>query len=468
MATAKLILDKRRKDPKLINPEKQSDDNLYPFRIRIFKGDDHRDITLPYKFTINDWDEKEKRVSKNYPNSIRVNAAIQEKYSIVNNTLANYDRMIEPMDAEALKQFVISEIDKVLNERQITPEIKEIVDSSRPKELRDLYLEKYGKVIIQRARDKKKNGTAKWYDDGIAAIKKFNKGKDILLDDITVTFLENFEAHHLSIGNTLNGIGPYLRAIRSITNKAIKELLKNKRFDNYPWGGGYVVKGEDTSPRPVRINVIDDIRMLKYEKDCPEWNAQRYLLFMFNSRGMNFIDLAKFTKAKVIDAKYTTGKLISGRLEYKRSKTNVKVSLKLTPESINVLNDYDIFHKKMDEQVFPIGYEESKTGRETYSQKRKRINKTLTKLAYDAGHHGVQITTYTLRYAFGTELRRQGYGLDVVQEALGQKDSRSAQIYTEDYEESVLDRVTEMIVTNEVKDGVNKRKKIGDKRVAVR
>lgn len=420
MATAKIILDKRRKDKSLIDLENEIDKNIYPLRIRIFKDADFREITLPYKFTTSEWIEKENRVAKTYPNFNRINSAIHERYSAVNTTLSDHALAIEKMDLDAMKEFVVSKINSKLNEKH-EPEVQEYVDKSRPKEERNLYLEKFGQVIIDRTRDKKKNGTAKWYEDGIAAFKKFNDGKDILIADITITFLENFEAHHLSIGNTLNGIGPYLRAVRSITNKAVKEILKNKRFDNYPWSGGYIVKGEDTTPRPIRMNVIEDIRALKYGKTAAEWNAQNYLLFMFNNRGMNFIDVAKFSKNKVLDAKYSNGKLLSGRLEYKRSKTNVKVSIKLTPESIDILNKYDIYNKAGHELVFPIGYEESKTGRATYSQKRKRVNKTLTKLAKDAGHDDVEITTYTLRYAFGTELRRKGFGLDVVQKLLVKK-----------------------------------------------
>ncbi|HSH65396.1 MAG TPA: tyrosine-type recombinase/integrase, partial [Bacteroidia bacterium] len=291
--------------------------------------------------------------------------------------------------------------------------------------------------------------------------------KDILIDDITITFLEDFEAHHLSLENKLNGISAYLRAVRSITNKAVKEILKNKRYENYPWAGGYTIKTEKTKPRPVRMEVIEDIRKIKLEKGTAAWNAQNYLLFMFNNRGINFIDVAKLTKNKIENAHYVSGKLIDGRLKYKRSKTDVETTVKLTKESLRILNDYNIFGKENDEFVFPIGYVESKTGRETYSQKRKRINSAMTQLAVDAGHPNVPVTTYTLRYTFGTELRRQGFGLDVVQEALAQSDSRSAQIYTENYEESVLDRVTEMIVMQKSKKLSNSSQRNRDNRVSV-
>lgn len=69
--------------------------------------------------------------------------------------------------------------------------------------------------------------SAGWYKDGVNAFLKFKKADDLLLDDIDVTFLRNFQAYHESKGNSKNSISAYLRAVRAIYNSAIaKERFK--------------------------------------------------------------------------------------------------------------------------------------------------------------------------------------------------------------------------------------------------
>jgi integrase/recombinase XerD len=389
MATAKLILDKRRKDLSLIDETSNIDKNKYPLRIRIYKDKISTEITLKYKFSPNEWIESENRVDKSYPNSVRVNSAIQRRFSITTTVLSDYDGVIKDMDIESVKQLVQREIDKQITPAEGDPEIKKIISNAKSNDEAGLFLEKFGNQIIERTEKKGKFGTARWYETGINAVKSFNNDKDILISDITISFLEEFEAEHISRGNKKNGISAYLRAVRSITNYAVKEILKGKKYETYPWGrGGYSIPSERTKKRAIKRDGLDKINDLKYKEFSANWNAKNYFLFMFNNRGINFIDIAKLKKKQIVNAIYKNGKLTAGRLEYDRSKTGKDFSIKLTPASTKILNLYNIAEKSPNDFVFPIGFEETKSGLTNHQQRLKRFNSHLKEIATDAGMEG--------------------------------------------------------------------------------
>jgi hypothetical protein len=54
-------------------------------------------------------------------------------------------------------------------------------------------------------------------------LKKFNGGKDIKFNEVNYDFLKKFEEYHFSRGNSINGLASYMKTIRAIYNKAIKD-----------------------------------------------------------------------------------------------------------------------------------------------------------------------------------------------------------------------------------------------------
>ncbi len=87
----------------------------------------------------------------------------------------------------------------------------------------EISLKDWAKVIIERSLNADSPGTEGWYQQGVDEIIKYNNGSDIMLYDLTVTFLKNFESHHKGKGTSVNTTGIYLRAVRSIYNKSIDE-----------------------------------------------------------------------------------------------------------------------------------------------------------------------------------------------------------------------------------------------------
>ncbi|MEG3656802.1 phage integrase SAM-like domain-containing protein [Arenibacter palladensis] len=84
-------------------------------------------------------------------------------------------------------------------------------------------LSQWGKVIIDRKLRSNKPGTASWYAGAIRSITKLNGGKDLRLNEFTVTLLTNFQIEHKAKSTSKNGISSYLRAVRALYYSAIKE-----------------------------------------------------------------------------------------------------------------------------------------------------------------------------------------------------------------------------------------------------
>lgn len=157
------------------------------------------------------------------------------------------------------------------------------------------------------------------FKEAVRVLLTFHGNHKLLLSDIDETFLEDLEADYVGNGNKINGLGVYLRAIRRIYNLAIKDRQTEVAANDYPFGrSGYSIKREKAKKRAVKLDVIQKIRKLKYKKSSPQWHHRNYFLFMFNMRGMNFIDMAFLKKNAIKD----------DRIMYKRRKTKRGASVK--------------------------------------------------------------------------------------------------------------------------------------------
>lgn len=443
MATAKLILNKRHKNQNLIT--QKGDGNRYPLIIRVYRKNELCEIPLKYKFLDTEWVDN--RVHKSYANSKRANYAISRRVSIINDLLLKHDRVIQTMDMQSVNKLLITELERILEkEENPTLEVQEIIaESLNP--ANSTSLEQFGKKLIERARRQDEHATARWYKNGIDAIKQFNNEKDITLNNITVSFLEAFKSEHISRGNSKNTVSAYLRAVRAITNYAIKEEFNGKRFDNYPWGiGGFSIPSQKTKKRAVKKDIIEDLKNLKIEKYSELWNAQNYFIWMFNNRGMNFIDIAKLKKKQITQTAYKNKKLVSGRNEYVRSKTDKDFSIKLTADSIRILNLYNIFEKQPDDFIFPIGFEYSEKGWNEHCQKIKINNIRFRKLASMIGEEDLNLTTYVARHSWASIAKKSGISPAIIGDGLGHEDSKTTEVYLEEFENDVLDDANELIV----------------------
>ncbi|UII81116.1 site-specific integrase [Flagellimonas sp. CMM7] len=417
MALIRLALDTRK--------NARNRHGLFPIVLRVFHKKQSL-IRLGHYTSINGWDDRNSRLKK----------------SAAMNRNLDCDEINRELDgklyaAKELARELGSSIDK-LDFQGFIDHIKEKWDYNPTSEIRhkidnQVSISVWGKVVTDRKKSANSPATAKWYQDGIDALVKFNKGKDIMLYDITVSFLKDFEAYHLGRGNSKNTISIYLRAIRSIYNNAIQEdkfIPVKNAFEQYR-----IPSSTRTKKRVVGKEKIINIKELRYEFGSPLWHTKNYTLIMFYCRGMNFIDLVK-TKVKDIS---------NGRLYYGRSKTGNPFSVKITEGLQNILNHY-INGKKPSEYLLPTNYDGSSKHYQKYKSQRRRMNERLKIIAKDAGIEG-SFTTYYIRHSWATIAKYMGISTEIISEGLGHSSIRTTEIYLKDFDDRILDEANEMIVS---------------------
>ncbi|NOQ75437.1 MAG: tyrosine-type recombinase/integrase [Crocinitomix sp.] len=429
MAKVTLKLDNRSKSERV--------DGTFPIIISVSQKGATRLINLKKYCTLEDWDDENKLVGS-ITNFKQINAKIKMQFSRAEMYLIENQIAVEDMDVNELKSRLMPEI---FDTKKTTLAVKKkfLAKKLNPSSLTD-----YTEVKIKRLIRSKNTGNATAIETGLKALQRFTGNDEILFADVDLIFLRNFEAYCKSRGNKPNTISAYIRPFQTIFKEAIIDDTIPAELNYFP-KYKIPVAGK-TKKRALRIETIYKIREVEVKVKTALWDAKNYFLFMFNNMGINLIDVAKIEKHQIVGAKYKDGKLVSGRLTYERSKNKRQYSIKLTEESIAILNSYDVYSKAPEDRVFPIGYVDSPKGYRTYKQKRKRINDRIRLVAKKAGIME-DITSYYARHSWATIAKRKMLPISVIAEGLGHSDVRTTEIYLDSFDDDVLDDANDSIVS---------------------
>jgi site-specific recombinase XerD len=417
MARAKLILDTRKNSKNI--------DGLFPVALSLFHKKP-RIVRLPYFTSISGWDGrnmlfKKSVISNKEQDCGEINKELNDKLYTAKSIIDKLGETLNELTVDVLMQNIKELWDKKL-------------DSDFRKNLsNEISLSEWCQVLVDRKLKEGKASTAQWYKESNSAFVKFNKGLDVKLYNLNVTFLKEFELEQKAKGNSNNAISSYMRAVRAIYNSAIKEdkyiPIKNP-FHHYK-----IPTTRRTKKKALTKEKIIAIRNLKYEQGSSLWHTHNYFMCMFNCRGMNLIDLAKL---RIKD--------VSGdRIFYGRSKTGDSLSVKITEEFANIMKFYTK-GKKENDFIFPIGYDGAIENFKKYTSDRRLINKLLKIIAVDAGLEE-KITSYYIRHSWATIAKNMGISTEVISEGLGHHSLKTTEIYLRSFSNSVLDDANDLVVS---------------------
>ncbi|MDR1884247.1 MAG: site-specific integrase [Prevotella sp.] len=240
--------------------------------------------------------------------------------------------------------------------------------------------------------------TAEIFRDTLNKIeKKF--GSRIYFDDITFTWLENFDREMKKDNNSVNGRSLHFRNIRTVFNDAINKDVID--INLYPFRK-FKIKSEKTRKRALSI---EHLRMLfNYQgSESLVW-ARDVAKLIFFLVGINVKDL------------YTLQCPSNNIVEYKRWKTNVPCSAKLEPETVELMNR---FKGKNHLLYFPE--------RMSYKSFGQRINKNLNIIGKEIGVG--RLTTYNMRHTWATVAASLEIPKETIGAALGHTGNSITDIY---------------------------------------
>ncbi|MCR9171942.1 MAG: site-specific integrase [bacterium] len=431
MASIKIGLDTRKSS--------QKKDGSYPIVMKVHHQQSTQRINLKLSCQKREWNESKTRLKSGVDYTL-VNARIHSYLKKANSYLSQNVFEVDAMTPIELKKTIQVEIFSSSDVSQIKKDIRV------ERKINGTSLTEFALLKSERLRMSKKNGYADNIEQSIERLHKFSGRTNLLFADVDLAFLKNFTAYCYGRGNKPNTIGVYLRPIKALFNEAIEEGHLKKGMN--PFDGKFKIPKSKTKNRALSREDIHAFRNVKLKKGSADWNAQAYFLFMFNCRGMNFIDLVKLRKDQLTDLEYDdSGNLVGGYFTYWRTKLGEKtmLSVKLTKEAAGIL-DHFLNLNSNGPFVFPNGYEESEAGRKRYKQQRKRLNKRLREIAKDAGIVNTEVTTYYARHSWATLASQGNMPINMIKQGLGHTNINTTQIYIDSFRNEDLDDANDKIV----------------------
>ncbi len=290
----------------------------------------------------------------------------------------------------------------------------------------------YAKKITQDLFDAGKIGTAQSYLNATNFLKTIGNKKPLKFSDLNYSFLVRIENKYVAEGKSLNGLAVHLRSIRAIYNKAIKEGVCQKEL--YPFDK-YKIKQEKTKKRALTLDEIKRIENLEIPENTTLFHLQQIFMFSFYTIGMNLVDILKL---KISD-------LQDGRINYVRSKTYKKFSIKITGKIEQILNYYTD-NKKDNDLVFPL-MPNKKLSKQEYFNEYKKVRdnlnrriKTLAKMAEIS-----KLTFYSARHSWASLANTKKIPITAISQSLGHADIKTTQIYLKSLDNEIIDGYNEEI-----------------------
>lgn len=387
-------------------------DGTYPILMRIIQGNKTSQLSVKLYLHKKDWDEKKRIIKSSYQGTesvARLNNYLQKKKS-------------EAMD-------ILTKLDETKQLQSLTPvQIKELIQ----KKPDTTSFFKYTEKLIDELKKANKIGNARSYSFVLSMLKKYCNEKDLQFSELNYKFLVQFETHHYEKGNKTNSLSMYMRTIRAVFNRAIKDGLVEREL--YPFTK-YQIKSKKTQKRAISVSAISSVEGLVFEPTHILYNTHNYFLFCFYMRGLPFADMAHLKLSNIID----------GRIKYDRQKTDKPYNVKITDNAQRILKKY-ITGKQKDDFIFPIikretpeeQYKDIEWARSRYNKKLKDIAK-LCKIEEN-------LTSYVGRHSFATIAKGLKIPIANISDMLGHESIKTTEIYLDSLPSDIMDSYHEQIV----------------------
>ena len=384
MATVKILL-------KLNKINSQGEAPLY---LRIIKDRKTKFISLGVKLKEKDWNETQSVVRKSHPNSARMNNYIAHK--------------IAEAHGVALEMETNS---KYINPKKIKENILGRTSQSFIK-----YYEKYIDSL-------KKNGKISTHDKAKAVYSKlcaYLNSKDIAFDELTVTFLKNYEAYlSEELGNSVNTIHSNLKIFRKLINDAINEGIFPSEKNPFL---RFKLKLEKTTKEFLTEEEIKKIEELILDDKTMRNHHRNIYVFATYAGGLRISDIFQL-KWSQFDGE---------RILVTTQKTKNIVSIKLPQKALDIIELYKPEKTNPNHYIFPFLKNNIDYSKEhlfnTISSHTAYTNRDLKKIGKLAGIEK-SINFHTSRHTFATRALRKGMRIEYVSKLLGHSSIKTTQVY---------------------------------------
>ena len=268
--------------------------------------------------------------------------------------------------------------------------------------------------------------TAMTYRSTKVAFEEFTGKKRLLFSEVTPNLLKSFEKKWLSDNKSITTVGIYMRSLRTIFNIAKSRNVITEKY--YPFSKHkYQIPASVNVKKAISKEDIKKIYQYKAQRLSAEHFAKDIWVFSYLCNGINLRDIArlKYEDIKGDSIFFLRQKTIQ------TSRANQKqISAVIIPEIKKIIKTWGNKPERPDQYIFPI----LKPGMsivqevERVRQTIKTTNKYLRRIA-ETLKLGIDITTYSARHSFATQLKSSGASTEFISESLG----HSSLAVTENY-----------------------------------
>lgn len=398
-----ISLDKRRKKI----------DGSFPVVMRLGHNERTTAISLDISVKEKDWDSKNRIIKKSFSGL---------------GSVARLNNYIQKQKADAMDIIFKLNEDSILNSLTVSELKNRITDKGSSTSFFN-YADEQVKSLIKTHR----LGTARSYKGLISVLKSYcGNRKNLEFKDINYKFLIQFETEHISKGCSYNGLAVYMRTIRAIYNKAIKDEIIDANL--YPFKH-YKIKTEPTEKRALEWDKFKKIIELNLSPEHECFDARNYFVASYMMYGMNFSDMAYLRKENILD----------DRIKYRRRKTSKLYDIRITENLQTILSHY-MNLKKSTGYIFPIIKRSTLIEQDKDIQwARKTYNKKLKTIAELCGIEE-NLTSYVSRHSFATQAMLQEVPINAISAMLGHSSLKTTEVYLKSLPSNILDDYNQLVV----------------------
>ena len=282
---------------------------------------------------------------------------------------------------------------------------------------------------IRLMRNANRLGTAQNYEKTMKNFAEFLGGVNLPFSAMTEQLIADYNAFLVQRGMVRNSISFYMRIMRAVYNKAVRQKLVEQ---SHPFTEVYT--GIDrTRKRAVSESVISQLYKLKLAEGTPLALARDIFIFSYCTRGMAFVDIAYLKKENIQN----------GVICYARRKTGQLLSVRIEPSIQRIIDRYS---SALSPYVFPIltstdtkeAYEEYQVAINNHNRQLRRLSKMLPA--------GCKLTSYTSRHSWATAARNHNVPISVISAGMGHTSEQTTQIYLTMLENSVIDDANQGLI----------------------
>lgn len=379
----------------LLMEEKINKAGEAPVYLRITKDRKPKYISIGLRVKPQEWNADTGRVKKPHRNMAQANAFIASKEAEAEGVALDLQReskFVSPLQIKNTLMGQSSESFLKYFDHHLTA------------------LEKNGKISTL--------GKAK---SAYTKLKVFLGTRDMLFDEVTVTFLKQYEAYlRDELGNSVNTIHSNLKIFRKLINEAVREDLISAARDPFR---KFKLKLAKTTKSYLTDDELGALWTLPLNEGSKLWDHRNMFVFAAYAGGLRISDVLQLKWANF------SGTHIRTTMQ----KTKDAVAVKLPGRALEILQLYRLEAAKQSDYIFPflragVDYSDPRTLFKAISSATAYASKNVKIIAKRAGIEK-SISFHSSRHTFATRALTKGVPIEQVSKLMGHHSINTTQIY---------------------------------------